>query len=305
MSPIKYGEYLVGINQKYLSDNKLVLEPLSDFLEYHDACAVVVGSNGKKEKGVNSDTEIVFIQGERPIKRLDPRLLVDEFERVNGYDYCKNFFVNKESLPRIVRIGENILSFVDDNSRLVYPDRILNSLFVCGKKTVYEQSRQIVAIEMGLTMRLSGKIRSEMKKQIKEHFKVFQTGVSRGKVCFDIDEGCQYYERLGKNVDQLGFKYGPIRLVQRDLDFITQAVIVDKRLDIERIDTLSTNTSERINYLIPDSKSLIESYLWFLQNYHRIQQEYEDNKSLCVIYYDKYDFNQNSEIILRGGLKVV
>lgn len=300
LAPGKYAEYLSESNERYLLENKTILEPISDLLDYYDTCAVVVGSDGKKEKGIKVDTEVVFIQSEKSDRKLYPQYLADEFEKLTGNKYSDVFFIDKNLLPRIMKVGDNTLSFVDQNPSVVYPDRILNSILVCGQQMVYNQARQTVAIEMGLTPCLSGKIREYIKNQIREYLKVCQSGISRGAICFDFEKKCQYFDQKDGNIRRYGFKHGYIRLVQRKLDLKIQTMIRDRQIGVEKINNLPTNTFEKIDYLCPNQKPLIESYLWFLQNYHDIQKKYEEEKVLVEKEYDGYSFDINSEIILRN-----
>ncbi len=300
LTPDKYAECLAESNKRYLLENRVILEPISDFLDYYDTCAIVVGSDGKKEKGVKVDTEIVFIQSDKSDKKLFPQYLVDEFEKITGNKYQDVFFTGKDSFPKIMKINEDTLSFVNQDSNMVYPDRVLNSILICGQQMIYDQARQTVAIEMGLTPGLSGKIREGIKNQIREYLKVCQSGISRGQVCFDFEKKCQYFDQKNGNIQRYGFKHGYIRLVQRKLDLKIQTMIRDHQIDVEKVDNLPTNTFEKIDYLCPGQRSIIESYLWFLQNYHDIQKEYEKNKVLVEKKYDGYDFDINSEIILRN-----
>lgn len=295
----KYVEHLLDLNSRYLIEKRTALEPLLDLLKYYDACGVMIGSDEKKEKGVESGTEIVFIQNENTNKKLYPQYLVDEFERATNKKYLDIFCVDKNLLPRVIKIGEDTLSFVDKNPKLIYPDRILNSTLVCGQEMVYNKSRQVVAEEMGLSLGLSEKIKEGIKDQIREYIKVCKNGVSRGAVCFDFENKCQYYDQQDKSVGRYGFKYGFIRLVQRKLDLKVQMMIKDHQIDIAEIDDLPTNTFEKICCLCPEKRPFVESYSWFLQNYHDIQKEYEKNKSLVERKYDEYSFDINKELILR------
>lgn len=148
LTPFKYMDCLSDLNGKYLSEIRATLEPISNFLNDYHACAVVVGSDGKKEKGVKSGTEIVYIQDEQSNKKLFSQSLVDEFEKTSQLKYSDIFFVDKNSLPRVLKNNEDILSFVDKNSKIIYPDRILNSILICGQQLIHNKARQNVLIEM-------------------------------------------------------------------------------------------------------------------------------------------------------------
>jgi hypothetical protein len=300
-NPVKYGDYLTALNDRYLDENKRIFEPFTDFLNYYKACAIVIGSDGKGERHTQSKTEIVFIQDDQTDKYLDPRHLVEEFEKITGMIFFSNFFTNSNKLPRIKKIGRDVLSWVDQNSNLVYPDRLFNSKLICGDNSIFQKIRENIAIEMGLIPGLSGKIRREIRNQRNRHFETCQSGISRMETCFDQEY--QYYDE-GKTIGKYGFKHGFIRLIQRNLDLRTQASLRDKIISINKISNLPVNTVERIMFFSKDQKSLCEAYLWFLQKYHQVQEEYKERKSLAVMSYDKYSFKENSEIILRDGMKI-
>lgn len=85
------------------------------------------------------------------------------------------------------------------------------------------------------------------------------------------------------------------------MDLKIQEMIKDKLISIDSVDYLPTNTCQKIDFLFPDHKLLKESYLWFLQNYHNIQREYEAKKTLTKQKFDKYEFDQCREILLTDS----
>jgi len=304
LAPLEYANYLADMNGGFIQKNRETLEPISDFLKENGICAIAVGSDGKGEKHNQSSTEIIYVQDQDRKQRLNLNEIVNKFEsETGGKEYKNFFFVGENGIPKGMIIGQHILSLVDGISTLTYPDRVLNSMFVCGNELLYQDARKTVAIEMGQTPKLSRKIRGEIRRQIKNYISTCKTGISRGVVCFDKEK--QYYDE-NKNPGEYGFKHSHLRLTQRELDLITQTFIRDKKINVsEDIRYLPTRTIDRINYFFKKEISLTEAYLWFLQRYHEIQELYKNEKEPVSLEYDHYVFNLCSEIILKSGENVL
>jgi len=128
------------------------------------------------------------------------------------------------------------------------------------------------------------------------------TGISRGVVEFTIDPPIQYYNETGKVFAQ-GFKHSFLRAVQRKLDLLTVDLVKKKIVDIEQLaEELPTNTIERIEYIagktnLKDSKQVQEAYLWFLQRYHEIQEQYKDQCGPKSLSFDPISFAEHKRVI--------
>ncbi len=296
LQPVEYRGCLDILNDIYLrecQDRTYVLEGLT---RSYDACIVAVGSDGKRERHPQSKTELVFIQSEESDTLLNPGVIVSEFKRKFKKEYRSLFDTGNDNLPSVLKIGTDTLSYALHDSRLVFPDRVLNSTYIIGNHNVFVNARKIVATELALTSGLSGKIRKDIRNQIKNYRKTAESGLSRGVMCFD--EIMQYYDERN-NPGRYGFKHSFLRTTQRFLDIKTQENIQNGKIDIDQIERLPVNTAERLEYFGLD-QSLSNAYIWFLQQYHCIQEEYKSRRTLTEIPYDKELFVENKDIILRN-----
>ncbi len=296
----KYKGYLDDINSAYLTEVRNTLSLMRDFLLENGFCAVVVGSDGKRERHPQSRTEVVYLQYQKKRNEITPKQINEKFFEIYGIPYSSvfDYDLKTDGDPRVLYINEDILSYVSRDSGLIYPDRILNSRIVFGEMGMWKSAREKVLEEMGLTTGLSGKIRKALKSQIKDYLKTCETGLSRGKVCFN--QGYQFYDE-SELIGNFGFKYGFIRLLQRDLDLKTQTLIRDRVWSTNQAMELPTNTAERVCFFDEYNQDTTLAYLWFLQRYHEVQEMYKNRRIPSVSKYDSYEFQQCSEIILRNG----
>lgn len=296
LQPLKYGVYLEAItNSKYLDKTRQKLLPIKNFLEENNICAVVVGSDGKSERHPQSKTEIVYIQDQSSSQTITTEEITDVYTKTTGFDYVKVFGTDIDSIPEKVDLGKRVISFAFGDAKRIFPDRVLNSILVIGSAEIHQKARRMVLEELGSGGQLSSVIKKELKRQRKEHYKTCLTGSSRGKVCFNHNG--QFYDE-SKHPGRFGFKHGFIRLIQRDLDLRTQEMIVRGTWSINRAIELPSSTTGRISFL-DYSKDTAEAFLWFLQRYHSVQEEYKNRRIPSFMPFDDYDFKQCSEIILR------
>jgi hypothetical protein len=300
LSPFEYKTYVEEINGRYLSQTRQNLLPLDSFLQENNICAIVVGSDGKGERHAQSKTEIVYIQGQSLGGEISSKKISDLYEELTGRKYSDVFETDVGYLPEKTNLGIDILSFVSGDNRRIFPDRVLNSKLVGGASEVHQKARISVLGEIGRPDNLAGLIRRELKRQKKEANKTCQTGVSRKKLCFN--QSGQFYDE-SENPGSFGFKHGFIRFIQRDLDLRTQSLIIDRVWSPEKAAELPTSTVGRISFF-DYNKDTAEAYLWFLEQYHEVQERYKNRKRLSVVPFDDYNFRQCSEIILRNDKKL-
>lgn len=120
---------------------------------------------------------------------------------------------------------------------------------------------------------------------------MIRTGRDGAGVCWDIASGYQFYNEYSHVA---GFKAGPIRAVQRKLDLLTLAEVPLQATD------LPSQTVDRIIYFtergrIPPTlaEPLAESYSWFLQRYHQVQEKYKNTRQSASISFCQEDFEQH------------
>lgn len=295
LNPMEYRGSLEVLNDVYLAECQERVGALQRSVESYGACIIAVGSDGKRERHPQSKTELVFVQGQDSKDSLSPEMIVKTFNSKSRTSFQVLFDTGNDNLPSVLKIGKDTLSFALHDSHLVFPDRVLNSTFILGNHNVFVEARRIVATELALTPGLSGKIRRDMRNQIKNYRKNALSGLSRNVKCFDEEN--QYYDERN-NPGKFGFKHSFLRTTQRFLDIKTQESIQRGTININQIDTLPVNTADRIDYFGLD-ESLGEAYIWFLQRYHCIQEEYKQRRNLTKIPYDKEKFAENKDIILR------
>lgn len=256
---------------------------------------IMVGSDGKEERHPQSKTELVilFQNGEDNLTKIisilnglnDPSLLIEEFRNLDNPD--------------------EILSFHINNPQSIYPDRILNSVLVWGNNKIHQEARKKVVSEMIEDSSRGKKIREAIKGQLYTHKKTIITGKYRGQIVFDSENQC-YFESNDPKELRYGFKMGPLRAVQRKLDLLTIEAFKRGLVTIDNIENLPTDTVSRIEFfanigLIDKdfAQSLIEAYLWFLREYHRIQEEFKqsDRTQVITLPYNQEEFNQYIKII--------
>ncbi len=288
--------------QNWRQELKDLIDNLPATLE-NKVAFVVVGSDGKEERHSQSKTELVFL--------YDPLLLY----KIDGHPsqfirFREGSVICNEIRP--VEADGETLSFFNNSSQSIFPDRILNSIVVWGSPDIHLRARMQVIREMVGQDERGGRIREALRKQISSYRQTLKNGFYRGLPVFK--DGIQYYyECEDPKSLQLGFKMGPLRAVQRRLDILTvqtwQGSIAN--LTEENIYNLPTNTCDRIDFFLSlklldegFASQLKEAYLWFLREYHRAQELYKnsDRRQVIRLPYKKEDFDNYGEIVYQFSL---
>lgn len=164
--------------------------------------------------------------------------------------------------------------------------------------------------EMSNDDEIGRKIRKAMKSQLKIYRRTIKQGKYRHLTVFEVgpESGWQYYfegDDWSKNI--MGFKMGPLRAVQRKLDILTADYLRIGVFTAEDLAvSLPTNTIERIEffaqmgqYPLGQAESLGLSYLWFLREYHRVQEKFKNSPKYEVVStkFNSQEFNMNLAII--------
>jgi len=293
----EYSGLLTCVNENYLRSTRRVLAPMCTELDRLCPYSLItVGSDGKKERHPQSKTEIVYVFEKQ---EMAPRAqdIAQIFRRTTGNTY---FYETSEGQPMVVCLDqETPLSYAFNNSRLVYPDRVLNSVLVLGDENIHLKSRLKVLEEM--IGPESGKIRREMRQQRNEYGKACRTATYRAVSLFDPDTGVQYYDEDRKSY-ALGFKTSFLRLMQRTLDLLVNDGIKKYGINIRQIKEMPTSTVDRIKYLqkigwIESGNQEVaaaqESYLWFLREYHKAQEAYKNRGSGVNVPYNLSEFHKH------------
>jgi len=248
---LSLGEYrglLKTIAENREQELQVLFDPLIEKFGSNNWCLILVGSDGKQERHPQSKTELVlFCKDGKPrdemkktIKYLIP-LSTDpiEFEEIKTLD-------DKES-P---------LSFYNGQSDRCYPDRILNSNFLLGDDDVFIQARRQVLLEMSKQSKLGKKIREKLRTQLWDYKKALTSGQYRGQIIFD-EKNQYYFEANDWKNARMGFKMGPLRAVQRKLDFLTLAAIRQGQLKLMRwLKIVPQTLVNELNFLLQKGSSM-------------------------------------------------
>lgn len=84
LGPMEYKEYLSDLNDSYLRETRQKLLPIENFLIQRDLCAIVVGSDGKKERHPQSKIEVMYVQGEGKGDIITPSVIASTFIETTG-----------------------------------------------------------------------------------------------------------------------------------------------------------------------------------------------------------------------------
>ncbi len=287
LSPLEYYGLVEVVNLNYLDEWRKEIEELFHDFDFQNTCFVVVGSDGRLEKHIQSRTEIVIFTRERlPIgfQQIKQRLLTASMPVEFGWkDKVDLKDPSKKDLP---------FSSVYDNPQFIFPDRIINSVLLVGNEELYFEIRRKVIEEIVN----NPKIIRVLKKQFRSHRSAMLKGKYRGLVVFDLEGYVQFYdEEEGKW--RFGFKSAHLRAFQRFMLMLLSSYIKSKEGEVD-FHSLSLefplNPIKQYEWFIRKgflsrtyrdlsgkeikSEDVIEAYQWFLREYHRVQETYKDQE---------------------------
>lgn len=281
-----YIEGLYKKNERYLAELRM---QFTDFILPLDACVVALGSDGKKERHIQSKTELLIITREgKPTLSEELKSYV---YNITGKPYESQFdsFGGEIEVKSLSQETPFSFAFSEKFTRphLIFPDRVLNTQIVVGSGEVHHDARLRVIKEMGRRNALGHKIRERIKRQIMESVHSVSTGRLRKEVAFthsDTGEqpSLQFYDENPSSYTT-GFKGPFLRGAQRSVDLITARLILDGSITPEELTkTFPTPTIDRMQYLRRRnvqfaSPSIEDSFAWFLQEYHNAQEAYRNN----------------------------
>jgi hypothetical protein len=278
-----------------------LFNPLQKKFGHNDWSLIIVGSDGKQERHPQSKTEIVFLyrNGSNKTKKL-----------MNEMNNLINLSIEPIEFNEAKPVGDQnvLLSFYKNQSNDCYPDRIINANFLLGENNLFIEAKKQTLLEMAGNNEQGKKIREKISSQLKDYIKTLKSGQYRSQVVFD--ENQQYYFETDnwKNV-KTGFKMGPLRTIQRKVDLLLINIIRENKLTINAVaTTYPSNTCERIEFLAEKGlieeqigKEISQAYLWFLKEYHKIQELFKNSNRLSPIScpFNPQDFQHYKQIILN------
>ena len=295
----EYLGLLLCLNQTYLNKIQKKLSSLSLSTDLTtDFAILAVGSDGKKERHPRSRTELIIVGDNLTENVLETTQLLDDNSEFLSLE-------NQRIGGTEVKIFNNSLSYYKNQTNNVYPDRILNTVFVAGNPEVHKKARIEILKEMSSASHQATIIREKMKKQLLEYLKAAKTGIYRKQPVFSITETQQYYLE-SSNYLTTGFKIPFLRTVQRLADLLTVKLIDDGKMSIEQaavlLPTVTVNRLELLSNFdyIQNPTELVNAYTWFLQKYHHIQENnrHQPNQ-ISTLRYNPDEFTKHSQIITQ------
>ena len=298
LNPMEYYGLIVdGVNHSNIEDLTIRLEHIA----LPDGVVVAaVGSDGKLERYAQSKTELIIIEES---ESLQADIILKEHFKDEGYSTI--FDVGPEDQIDVkVLDSPSPVSYAFNDAQSLYPDRILNAFPVFPVSNegldLYYKARQKVLVEMSENK----KVRTELKDQLRSYKRSMQTGEFRRIPIFDRDNHVQYYSELWPAYST-GFKAAFLRAIQRKLDVFTVELGHTQSYE-ETARTMPTTTLGRLDYLAERgvideeiASSAGYAYAWFLQQYHRIQEDYKQKMQPTQLSFDAVDFDTHNQAACR------
>lgn len=256
---------------------KLIMTILKECLrevDPHKVAVLLIGSDGKREKGPYSPLEFVILSKDQAQAEYASSLI----KKHSTTDISFDVDPEAQCLPdvdhdiEIKLITDNPetqqpLSGHYGNVRNSWPDRVLASQIVYGSPKIQEEAQAMVLKEYANITQ----VRERMRRTKKYFEKVSRTGTSNVKGN-EVEHFNQRTGQLRFNPSEYarGLKYGPIRLVQLCLTLY--------QLE-QQIPSVDPHIITRINQLLTgqcDLEPTINSYAESLRSYH-LQQLFWSN----------------------------
>jgi hypothetical protein len=279
---LDYYNHIINYNMDILAYSKKELK--SHFGERDDVCIATVGSDARLEKGPQSLTELVVFfekeihdMGSALSFIFDVKSFMDKEQSVYFFDYVdfKNItndrmaeFHHKKGTP--------------NEQRLFSPNRMFDARYLYGNMDILQQAKQKFIEELK-DPNYGTSIKDKVRKRVREHRKVCETGMQeykdKSRLNFDLESGIAFFNPKGM---VWSFKIGPLRLVQyalvRDLIKTVRSDSFDGN-----IQNLPYNTVKKLEYLNVRHRILLEEqelqrlkdhYKYFVWLYHISQEAY-------------------------------
>lgn len=300
LDPLEYAGLVSTVNQSTHEFYSRLFS--SDVKLLRGECIIVVGSDGKNERHAQSRTEFELI-----LPWPDNQEVRDHIMRVL---YANQKHIHLELGPK-KRIEVKVLtdampvSYAFGDSQRVYPDRLFNSALILGSVATHLAIREKVLAEMTAPTELGRRIRDKLKDQLSEHCRAIKTGTFRKILNFDPNTGTQFYQE--EEAMQTGFKPAYIRAIQRKFDILTVLAIQKRELDASDVlGNLSTTTHEKFDFFVqrgllkPElAEKTAQAYMWFLQQYHHIQEHYKTEQCPVMLPVRRQVFTHYAGIVQR------
>lgn len=182
-------------------------------------------------------------------------------------------------------VWKDSLTLFNNNSILVFPTRIWDSIPIWWNMEIYQNLRQLVSIEIIENPKMT----SYFSKRLWTHKRALKSWKSYFKdhtaTLYDLDKKTIFYDPDNMNE---GVKYWPLRVIQYSLALALMRKIKNIWSHPDFVDILPTNIIERLDFILDSnitkmSKNEIEDlkyiYSYFLKIYHDLLYSYSSLKS--------------------------
>ncbi len=252
------------------------------FEKYNDVISkaiTVVGSDARLEKGYKSKVEIRVIKDKKDRGRID----ISEFKQVFSDIEVKD--INKVTFT------------YNDYDNRIFPSRAIDSRFVVGNFKLFERQKDQFIEECSEYYK---KLKKILSSRIKYYKQILRTGKAKfGSEMiehYDLENNTVFYD----NKKHLGFKAGPLRVIQMKLVKELIKYFSDKK-DNNFLKQMPSQTTYRILYFSNIAKKLRkigdeinDNYMFFLKEYH-INQYFQRSREKAEIKYTDNKFQEIKE----------
>ena len=158
----------------------------------------------------------------------------------------KNPFMNAQSCQCSLLAVDEVKSLVlYGRAKAPFPDRLTGAVLIAGSPILFADARERAAAEM-----LEGKgLLKKLKDDVKVHRKTATTGVLRFKGVDYVQVDLKEHEAIyNPEVNQSGLKYGPLRCIQRGLEFEFHSYLSRNGCDASEVLSFNPGTEERFRF---------------------------------------------------------
>jgi hypothetical protein len=265
---------------------------------------ILTGSDGRFEKGIGSSLEFIILHPEhKALPHMVSEIIYSQLNELNGHMDMGDY-----DDIEIKDIGHHVMSYYKNDSRRVFPMRILDGTQVIGDISILNIAKLRLLEEF--TGPEGTNILDKIKSKKREYKKVSLEGTQRFNkdmtiTHFDMDEGLCFYD---PDENQYSFKIGQLRFVQfalmQDIMAYTRRVNQDRGLTL--LVRMPTNTEEKISYLYSEgflnltqkkADDLTDCYNYFLWAYNNTQDKYRLRRETTSVF-DKKEVTERTKLLL-------
>ncbi len=298
LPPRDYYGLVEVVNENYHEELREYIENLFPNMNYEKMCFVVVGSDGRMERHVQSKTEIViYTEGKLPLESYEIKQKLSDLNVHIEFGYDGRIDVKDVSRRDLPMVS------VYDNPQILFPDRVINAFLILGNNNLFYKVRERAIRELVEDK----KVYKVLHNQFMAHRRAFTTGLYRHLRIFDTDYNLQFYDETPNQL-RFGFKAAHLRTFQRFTLMLLRSYLRTFNRSVSNIAyEFPANPIDQLYWLVNNNalresykyreesvtyKEVVEAYQWFMREYHRIQEEYKNKRYLIKKPFKKEEFNQ-------------